>query len=122
MVCQSDIKRIRSFLHSSSAANLHEASSLDKKLSQATILGETEIPSTLVTMLSRVRFTDPISGSEYCMTLTYPDSTSIPDAVSVFSKVGSHLLGLSVGATVVWEIPGGRDVTLKILEVTQPGH
>jgi regulator of nucleoside diphosphate kinase len=38
--------------------------------------------------------------------------------VSVLAPVGSALLGLSVGQSIEWPLPGGRTMTLRVLEVT----
>ena len=39
----------------------------------------------------------------------------------MLAPVGSALLGLSVGDTIAWQVPGGRKLELRILEVvSQP--
>ena len=37
--------------------------------------------------------------------------------VSVLAPVGSALLGLSVGQSIEWPLPGGRKMMLRVLEV-----
>jgi regulator of nucleoside diphosphate kinase len=62
---------------------------------------------------------DEMSGKEFELTLVYPDDAHITHgAVSVLAPVGSALLGLSVGQSIEWPLPGGRKMNLRVLEVT----
>lgn len=118
-VCRADLERILALRDT--AVGLPDTSPLMTTLEQAHIIDHPDDAPGLVTMLSRIRLTEEHSGNAYSMTLTYPDSPVLPDAVSVFSPVGSKLLGLCAGQSVDWIIPGGRTLTLRILDVTHPG-
>ena len=85
---------------------------------RADVLAPEEIPPTVVTMNSTVKFTMLESGKDFCLTLVYPrDMDGSADRVSIFAPVGSALLGLSVGDELAWPGPGGKPMTVRVKEV-----
>ena len=109
---------------------------LSDEIDRAQIVKPQEVPPTVVTMNSTVRFIDDKSKSEFQLTLVYPDEIAAKLAgeptkmaseaeaepvqkVSVLAPVGSALLGLSVGQSIEWQIPGGRQLNLRILGVVR---
>ena len=68
-------------------------------------------------MNSTIRFMDETSKAESELTLVYPVAAGAAGTVSVLAPVGSALLGLSVGQTIAWPMPGGRTAQLRVLEV-----
>ena len=113
-----DLERIEQLLDTPAFKNLPGVSALQNELNRANLVEPAEVPPTLVTMNSKVRFIDEITKNEFTLTLVYPGQNQVPDAVSIFAPVGSALLGLSVGQSITWQVPGGRDLSLSILEVT----
>lgn len=113
-----DLERIEQLLDTPAFKNLPGVSALQNELNRANLVEPSEVPPTLVTMNSKVRFIDEITNNEFTLTLVYPGQNQVPDAVSIFAPVGSALLGLSVGQSITWQVPGGRDLSLSILEVT----
>ena len=92
---------------------------LRHELDRAEIVEPDVIPPDVITMNSTVRFVDEVSGREFELTLVYPDDMHLTHGtVSVLAPVGSALLGLSVGQSIEWPLPGGRTMTLRVLEVT----
>jgi regulator of nucleoside diphosphate kinase len=89
------------------------------ELSRATVVDSSEIPSDVVTMNSTVRFVDDANGSEFELTLVYPHGAGAPGTVSVLAPVGSALLGLAIGQPISWQVPGGRKLQLRVLQVLQ---
>lgn len=82
------------------------------------IVGHTEVPAGVVTMNSRVHCREVASGKDYHLTLVYPkDANADEGKISILAPVGSALLGLSVGAKIDWPAPGGKTLTLELLEV-----
>ncbi|MGH8281785.1 MAG: GreA/GreB family elongation factor, partial [Gammaproteobacteria bacterium] len=70
------------------------------------------------TMNSTARFKDESNGAVHELTLVYPqDAGASPGRVSVLAPAGSALLGLSTSQTIEWQVPGGRKLRLKVLEV-----
>ncbi len=53
------------------------------------------------------------------MTLVYPKDADVDQGkVSVLAPVGSALLGLSVGQSIRWPLPGGTIRHLRVVSVT----
>ncbi len=92
---------------------------LEEELGRAVVVESAEIPPDVVTMNSRVRFEDVDSGERLEMTLVYPGNASVDQGrISVLAPVGSALLGLSVGQSIRWPLPGGRTRHLRVVGVT----
>jgi regulator of nucleoside diphosphate kinase len=100
------------------------ADGLREELDRARIVEPGELPPDVVTMNSRVRFSDEDTGKEFERTLCYPEeATGSEDKVSILAPLGSALLGLSVGQRIDWPVPGGRTAHIRILDVvSQPGR
>jgi regulator of nucleoside diphosphate kinase len=112
-----DLQRIEALLESDSYKNLPGIAALEAELHRANIVEPNEVPPGLITMNSKVRFIDEATDGEYGLTLVYPNSNNPPGAVSILAPVGSALLGLSVGQSIAWQVPGGRELRLRVLEV-----
>lgn len=119
-----DMERIESLLDTLPSTSEKIKEALLNELGRAVIVGSHEMPSSVVTMNSKVRFTIEKTQEEFCLTLVYPrDADWNDETISIFSPVGSALLGLSVGSKIEWPSPGGEMLTIKILEVIyQPEH
>ena len=112
-----DLERIEALLESGPYRNLPGIEALQTELDRANVVDPEEVPPGLVTMNSTVVFVDEASSARHQLTLVYPGPDNPPDAVSVLAPVGSALLGLSVGQSISWQVPGGREVRLRVLEV-----
>ncbi|MET0962309.1 MAG: nucleoside diphosphate kinase regulator [Noviherbaspirillum sp.] len=113
-----DLERLEALISSSRNTNSPHEAALLEELGRAEVLEATDIPPTVVTMNSTVRFTMENSGEEFCLTLVYPkDLKEGSEQISVLAPVGSALLGLSVGDSMEWPRPGGGVITVKILEI-----
>ena len=113
-----DIKRLERLLDSEAYKNLPGIDALQKEIDRASVVAPADVPPGVVTMNSTVRFCDDSTDSCYELTLVYPDAVRSPETVSVLAPVGSALLGLSVGQSIAWQVPGSRTLSLRILEVT----
>jgi regulator of nucleoside diphosphate kinase len=99
---------------------------LYKSLCSAKMLPPEKIDHEIVTMNSRVHLKDLTSKRETEITITYPrEADPVERRVSVFSEIGSALLGRKESDVVSWKIPGGMGL-FEIIKVTyQPeaaGH
>lgn len=112
-----DAERIEALLASNSYRNMEGIDALENELARANIVEPHEIPSGVITMNSKVRFIDEITNEEHGVTLVYPGANNPPDAVSVLAPVGSALLGMSVGQSISWQVPDGRQLQLRVLNV-----
>ncbi|QKJ66903.1 nucleoside diphosphate kinase regulator [Deefgea piscis] len=114
-----DLARIEKLMHSAAAKNSPGLAALQNELDRANVLEPTQIPPGLVTMNSTVRFIEDASGALSELTLVYPDEGGAAGSVSILAPVGSALLGLSVGQSIHWQVPGGRELELRILDVVK---
>jgi len=119
ILTSADLDRLDRLLDSVSPLHTPGLDALRRELDRAEVVESHEIPPNVITMNSTARFVDETSGKEFELTLVYPGDTLMTHGtVSVLAPVGSALLGLSVGQSIEWPLPGGRKMTLRVLEVT----
>jgi len=83
--------------------------SLEVELNRAKIVDSKEVPPDVVTMNSRLMYRDLEDDSEEQVTLVFPSDADINrKKMSVFSPLGTALLGYAEGDTLEWQVPGGR--------------
>ena len=88
------------------------------ELERAELVPAAEVGHKVVTMNSRVRIMDPEMGESRTVTLVYPgEEDSLRGKVSVFTPLGTALLGLPEGASMEWRTLDGRRKSISVLEV-----
>jgi len=113
-----DLERLEALLDSLPGKASAIKDALMAELSRAEVVAPKDIPPTVVTMNSTVRFAIESTGEELCLTLVYPkDMDGSVERISVLAPVGSALLGLSVGDHIEWPGPGGGVIQVKIMEI-----
>jgi regulator of nucleoside diphosphate kinase len=113
-----DAERIEKLLETLPADAPNRAE-LEAELARADVVDPKDVPPTVVTMNSTVRFRVASSDEEFRMTLVYPKDVDAGGAtVSVTAPVGSALLGLSQGDEIDWPKPGGGELRVRIEEIT----
>lgn len=112
-----DWERLDRLVNLETYSRLPGVEALEEEMNRANVVEPTEVPPEVVTMNSTVEFIDNKTGQTFQMTLVYPDAVTGHETVSIFAPVGSALLGLSVGQSIVWQIPGGRELNLRVLKV-----
>lgn len=113
-----DAERLDALLASLPKGTFPGRADLEAELARASIVEPTDIPSTVVTMNSTVRFRVESSAEEFTLTLVYPkDMDSSSAKISILAPVGSALLGLSQGDEIEWPKPGGGLLCVRIEEV-----
>ena len=103
-----DVERIEALLEQPAFRALDTAA-LQGELGRAELAEPAAIPADVITMnsIARVRVDDPMQGAhEHELTLVYPRQAD-----------GSALLGLRVGDSIDWPLPGGRNARLQVLAV-----
>lgn len=91
----------------------------EEELARAEVVEPQDMPPTVVTMNSTVRFRVESSKEEFTLTLVYPkDMDASSNKISILAPVGSALLGLSQGDEIEWPKPGGGVLRVRIEEVT----
>lgn len=118
IISNHDLLRLEKLLDSVSPEHAPGLDALRRELDRAEVVESDAIPPDVITMNSTARFVDEMSGREFELTLVYPDDTHMTHGtVSVLAPVGSALLGLSVGQSIQWPLPGNRKMTLRVLKV-----
>jgi regulator of nucleoside diphosphate kinase len=113
-----DLERLEALLDALAPNAFPIKEALLEELGRAEVMEPGQIPPTVVTMNSTVRFAMASSNEEFCKTLVYPkDMAGSEDRISVLAPVGSALLGLSTGDQMEWPRPGGGVVTVKIMDI-----
>ncbi|HNP36857.1 MAG TPA: nucleoside diphosphate kinase regulator [Woeseiaceae bacterium] len=113
-----DLERLERLLETESIRALPGAGMLREELGRANVVEPEEIGPDIITMNSTARFVNERTNTAYQMTLVYPNEAGTPGTVSVIAPVGSALLGLSIGQTINWQVPGGRQLRLRVVAVT----
>ncbi|CBL44511.1 transcription elongation factor GreA/GreB [gamma proteobacterium HdN1] len=117
-----DAERLEDLLASLPKATFVGHKELEAELDRANVVEPHEVPPTVVTMNSKVKFNVESSSDEFELTLVYPkDMDASGKTISILSPVGSALLGLSQGDEIEWPKPGGGLLKVKVKEVvSQP--
>ena len=112
-----DLDRLEALLETL-PANAFPPQELRAELDRSEIVEPEQIPPSVVTMNSTVRFSIDSSGDDFCLTLVYPkDVDGSGDKISILAPVGSALLGLSTGDEIEWPRPGGGMIKVRIVEI-----
>lgn len=113
-----DVERLERLIDSMAHKPTPAVAALEEELVRAEVVAPQDVPPTVVTMNSTVRFDVEHTGESFCMTLVYPkDVDDTGEKISVLSPVGSALLGLSQGDSIDWIKPGGGPLKVRIKEV-----
>jgi regulator of nucleoside diphosphate kinase len=112
---QNDADRLLKLVESQPGKRLEK---LESELVRANVVPREEIPEDVVTMNSRVVFENETTGERREVTLVYPGSADIAAGkISVLVPIGTALLGLRVGQSIDWELPGGEKQRYRIVRV-----
>ena len=114
-----DEARLERLLESDAYRQLPGVDALLSEMERAKVVRPVDMPPDVVTMNSTIRFVDDSNGAEFEYTLVYPADAGKPDTISVLAPAGSALLGLSVGQSIAWRVPGGRELDLRVLAVVR---
>lgn len=118
IVSSLDLERLERLLDGLKGPAAEQAKSLELELERADVVEPKDMPPTVVSMNSRVRFSINGSSETFNQTLVYPkDADGAADKISVLAPIGSALLGLSVGATIDWPRPKGGITKVTIEEI-----
>ena len=114
-----DAERLENLMDSLTDAVFPGKKNLEEELVRADVVDPRDIPATVVTMNSTVRFRVEPLADEFLLTLVYPkDSDAANGKISILTPVGSALLGLSQGDQIEWPKPDGGLLNVRIEEIT----
>ena len=103
------------------AQGLHELkiSKLEEVLSNARVLDESTIDTSLVSVLSKVKIKNVKSGAEMLYTLVSEEEADLKAGrISVGSPIGKGLLGKRVGETAEIKVPAGV-LEFKVIDIAR---
>jgi regulator of nucleoside diphosphate kinase len=90
---------------------------LELELDRAEIVDPKQIPADVITMRSKVRLKDLISGEANTYSLVFPTEANFSEGkISVLAPIGTAILGYKQGDTIEWPVPSGVR-RLKIDEI-----
>ena len=114
-----DAERLEQMLDALDGKSFPGRLELEEEIARANVVEPAQVPPTVVTMNSSVRFKVASSDTEFSLTLVFPrDADGSNDRISILAPVGSALLGLTEGDEITWPAPGGGMMLVKIIEVT----
>ena len=87
----------------------------------AEIVEPQDIPATVVTMNSTIRFQIESTTKYFYLKLVYPHEVDVNGTtVSILEPVGNALLGLSQGDIIDWPKPGGGILRVRVESLDHP--
>ena len=99
-------------------ADLPEGKPYCVELERAKILADNEVPKDVVTMNSKVEYTDVKTGKRQDIQIVYPvDSSPAEYKISILAPLASALIGLRVGQEINWKFPSGETKRLRVSAV-----
>lgn len=118
-VTEADYERLQGLIEAwSDNRDVNAAEALADELDRAEVVPAERIAGNIVTMNSRVVFEDERTKERREVWLVYPHASDVEHGrISVLAPIGSALLGLTVGQTIDWALPGGQAKRLRVVEV-----
>ncbi|NCC04723.1 MAG: nucleoside diphosphate kinase regulator [Proteobacteria bacterium] len=118
IISNQDAERLEILLNSLSSVAFPAKAGLTEDLNRAVRMHPRQIPPTVVTMNSTVRFKLQPTGNERCLKLIYPGVRyNHEETVSILAQMGSMLIGLSEGDEMPLPLPCEENFRLVIKEV-----
>ena len=83
-------------------------SNLEAELDRAEIVDPKDIPADVITMRSKVRLKDLVSGEANTYSLVFPTEADFSEGkISILAPIGTAILGYKRGDTIEWPVPSG---------------
>jgi regulator of nucleoside diphosphate kinase len=90
---------------------------LETELDRAEIVDPKDLPADVITMRSKVRLKDLVSGESNTYSLVFPTEADFAEGkISVLAPIGTAILGYRQGDTIEWPVPSGVR-KLKVEEI-----
>jgi len=123
LISRRDLGRLDALLGSAMSDRIGKVGDfLLREIARAEVVDDANVPPSLVTMGSVVRFRDDATGRETVARLVFPgDAPHDVGNVSVLTPVGAALLGLSAGQSITYETWDGSQKMLTVLGILTPG-
>ncbi|MEO5755744.1 MAG: nucleoside diphosphate kinase regulator [Mesorhizobium sp.] len=119
-ISQSDHARLSAIASTVAARNPEASDDLLAELERARIVADGSVSAGTIQMGSSVTF-KPDTGDAKTVTLVFPGDADISEGkVSILTPIGTALIGLSAGQSIMWTARDGRRHELSVLAVGQP--
>ena len=119
-ISQSDHARLSAVASTVAARNPEASDELLAELERARIVADSWVSADIVRMGSTVTF-KPDTVDAKTVTLVFPGDADISEGkVSILTPIGTALIGLSAGQSIMWTARDGRRHELLVLDVSQP--
>jgi regulator of nucleoside diphosphate kinase len=116
-----DHERLTDLAHAAMGSMPDVASFLTDELDRAHVLPEGRRAHKRVCMGSKVQFRDESTEAIQSVLLVYPGEADISvGKVSVLTPIGTALIGLAEGQSIVWQTRTGAAKKLTVLKVQEP--
>lgn len=90
---------------------------LETELERAEVVDSKDISADVITMRSKVRLKDLVSGESNTYSLVFPtEADFVEGKISVLAPIGTAILGYRLGDTIEWPVPSGLR-RLKVEEI-----
>lgn len=123
IVSASDAEVLALLVGERARSNPREAEAADELadvLFGARLVPHEKVPADRVRMNSFIRYREEPDGAERSVVVVHPnEADAAAGRISVLSPVGRALLGRKPGAVVAVSVPGGRGLSVRILNVEE---
>lgn len=110
-ITEPDYQRLSALIESTRERNGVDKEYLNKleaELERAQIVDPKDIPGEVITMRSKVRLKDLVSGEANTYSLVFPTEADFSEGkISVLAPIGTAILGYKQGDTIEWPVPSG---------------
>ena len=115
-----DHERLTGLARAAMASMPEVASFLTDELDRAHVLPEGGRAPKTVCMGSKVRFRDESTQATQTVILVYPGEADIGEGkISVLTPIGTALIGLAEGQSILWQTRTGASKRLTVLKVEE---
>jgi regulator of nucleoside diphosphate kinase len=122
VVTRPDLERLRILIDTARMRRRWEEMhllALADELESAEVVEPDSVPPDVVTMRSRVRVLDMVSGETATYTICYPTEANFEAGrLSILAPIGTALLGYREGDVIEWPVPGG----VRVLKIEKLEH
>ena len=81
---------------------------LEAELDRAEIVDPKHIPADVITMRSKVRLKDLVTGEANNYSLVFPTEADFSEGkISILAPIGTAILGYKLGDIIEWPVPSG---------------
>jgi regulator of nucleoside diphosphate kinase len=120
-VTEADFQKLRKLLidQQDNLKDQQHVGDLERELDRAQVVPEGKLPGDVITMNSRALLR--VDGAEDEVTLVYPgEADALSGLISVFSPIGTAILGYREGDKLEWSVPSGSAQVEVVKVLYQP--